>query len=199
MSVARLSSSFPRPARRRSVQAWSWIGIDSHRHLHALFAGSSSTTVRNSGLDPFGRPPQIPHLPCGGRVGALDAMLLRHYCSFHSIHTRLQNRAPLASVLSLKPPTNAREAAPGSRGHAKRDGTRILANPVNPRRYAQTPPRIDPPPHVHGKEGVAASSPEEGFAKPPQISGCLRLFVVRVGDVRSHRGPAAQLAAAFRP
>jgi hypothetical protein len=37
-----------------------------------------------------------------------------------------------------------------------------------------------------GKEGVDGSSPSEGFAKPPQMSGFLRLSVVRVGDVRSH-------------
>jgi hypothetical protein len=52
--------------------------------------------------------------------------------------------------------------------------------------------------HLHGKEGVDGSSPSEGFAKPPQMSGFLRLFVVRVGDVWSHRGRTAQLAAAFR-
>jgi hypothetical protein len=39
MSVARLSSSFARPARRRAVQNLVVHRIDSHRHLHARVRG----------------------------------------------------------------------------------------------------------------------------------------------------------------
>ena len=63
------------------------------------------------------------------------------------------------------------EVAPGSHGHARRDETRILATHPNPHRYTQT--RINqPPPHVHGKEGVDGSSPSEGL-KSLQIATCV--------------------------
>src|SRR5436305_4684644 len=59
--------------------------------------------------------------------------------------------------------TIAREVAPRSHGHAKRDDVRLSATRPSPQRYEQT--RMGrPPPHVHGKEGVDGSSPSEGLA-----------------------------------
>jgi hypothetical protein len=111
----------------------------------------------------------------------------------HATHV---DAPPVPSYLSL----NSRECprvAPGSHDHANRDHARRSARHANPHRCTRS--RMSRPPHVHGKEGVDGSSPSEGFAKPPQMSGFLRLFVVRVGDVKSHRGRTPQLAAAFRP
>ena len=47
--------------------------------------------------------------------------------------------------------------------------------------------------------GVSGSSPEEGFEKPLQMSGFFSMFVVRTGDVRSHRGRTASEAIARQP
>jgi hypothetical protein len=115
MSVARLSSSLARPARRRAVQTWSCIESTAIVTCTPAFAGSSSQ--------------QTGH--------------------------RRKRALPQAS-------DDRAQVAPGSHGHAKRDGTRIRANHADPHHYAQT--RMSrPPPHVHGKEGVDGSSPSEGF------------------------------------
>jgi hypothetical protein len=88
------------------------------------------------------------------------------------------------------------QVAPGSHGREKRDNTRRPATHQTPRGYAQT--RMNrPPPHVHGKEGVSGSSPEEGFVKPLQISGFFSVLVVGSDDTRSHRGRTGSPAGRF--
>jgi hypothetical protein len=47
--------------------------------------------------------------------------------------------------------------------------------------------------HLHGKEGVSGSSPEEGFAKRLQRT-FLDRFVVDCGEIGTHGRPSSKLA-----
>ena len=87
-----------------------------------------------------------------------------------------RQRLICAGGLSLTERHQSERVAPGSHGHAKRDGSRLLATRAKPHRYAQTRMRR-PPPHVHGKEGVDGSSPSDCLNKSP-VNGEFVLPVV---------------------